>query len=168
MKDVFCEHMIKRQLAPMQILKLSAIAVLMVGLPMAAMLYFGDLQILFLAAAFSIWGGAVLMKQCFEEFEYQFTNGELDFDHIVGKQRRKRVLTVDAKRTLLLVPDRAEFSEKMKAFSIAKSFDFTSGNPARKHLRYILIAAGQLGNARIAFEPSEELLLCISQFAKLD
>ena len=168
MKDVFCEHMIKRQITPMSLLKLTAIGLLMLSVPMAAMFVFDNFQILFLALAFSVWGGIVLINQCFEEFEYQFTNGELDFDHIVGKQRRKRVLTVDTKRTVLLVPDRAEFAEKLAGVPVAKTFDFTSGRAARKSCRYVLVAAGQLGNAKIFFEPNEELLLNISKFAKMD
>jgi len=166
MKDVFCEHMVKRQLTPMAFLKLVAIGALMLALPLSAIFIFNNFQILFLALAFSVWGGIVLIKQCFEEFEYQFTNGELDFDHIIGKQRRKRVLTVDTKRTVLLVPDRAEFAEKLAAVSVVKTFDFTGGSAARKSRRYVLVAAGQLGNAKIFFEPSEELLLCISKFAR--
>ncbi len=45
----------------------------------------------------AIYGGVYLTKQMNVEYEYIFTNGEIDVDLITGKNSRKRLLTFNCK-----------------------------------------------------------------------
>ena len=164
--DIFCEHIVKRGATAPILLKVLLLCIAILGAPLGILFLLKNMQVFVVCLGLSVWGGYYLVRQCFEEYEYIFTNGELDFDKISGKQKRKRLVTVDIARTKLLLPNRAEYAEKIRRYDIVKTFDCTSQNLRNRAMQYVLIVGGKLGNAKILFEPSEELLLCIEQFAR--
>lgn len=64
-----------------------------------ALKYLGSVgSLLVVAAGFGLWYGVIKWMRRFNvEYEYIFTNGELDVDKIMGKAERVRLLTVEAK-----------------------------------------------------------------------
>ncbi|MCL2546656.1 MAG: DUF6106 family protein [Oscillospiraceae bacterium] len=48
------------------------------------------------------------------EYEYIFTNGELDIDRIIYKKRRKRLLTIDVQAFELLAPMRKAYAQEFE------------------------------------------------------
>lgn len=62
----------------------------------AAVIYGGVVSVIALAAISGvIWLGVNLFKGLTVEYEYILTNKELDIDKIIGRRKRKRLITLD-------------------------------------------------------------------------
>ncbi len=96
--DVYYEHITEIRKTPRDIAFLIILWLLVVGFCVAAFLFIGvfnPLFILLCLAAF--YGGIMLTKKLNVEFEYIFTNGEIDIDMITAKSERKRMETFNVK-----------------------------------------------------------------------
>lgn len=104
--DIFCEYIVKVKRSPMEIL----ISVL--GVFLAAILIFFSLGLL--STAFSsfvllidaaiVYGVYILITHFDVEYEYIFTNGDLDIDKIIAKRKRKRMFSLSVKEFEVLEP----------------------------------------------------------------
>ncbi len=88
------------------------------------------------------------------EFEYSFTNTELDIDIIYNKQKRKRIFTCDLNECTSIFKSDNE-SESAKYNNI-KSKDFSSGN---EYLNtYTIIISNSDKSEKIIIEPDDRLI----------
>ncbi|OPJ60107.1 DUF6106 family protein [Clostridium oryzae] len=123
------------------------------------LLMFGAAQlipaVLFVAIAVGLF---FLKRNFYVEYEYDFTNGEIDFDKIVEMRSRKRVLTIDVKHIELLAPSD---SDAVKDFSgkpekVLKLYPSTS-----EAKQYTAIVTGGTERTQIIFVPDEKFIeLC--------
>ncbi len=96
--DRFSEQLVTRQSTGKDMFLrglLVAAAMLLVG----ALMFFltvmmGALLIAIMLSACVIWGLVWLIQGTFTEYEYIVTNDDLDIDKIVGKRKRKRLITL--------------------------------------------------------------------------
>ncbi len=96
--DVYFEHITEIRKTPRDILFLIVLWLLVAGFCVAAFLFIGVLNPLFiLLCVAAVYGGIYLTKKLNVEFEYIFTNGEIDVDMITAKSDRKRMTTFNAK-----------------------------------------------------------------------
>ena len=89
------------------------------------------------------------------EYEYAFTNGELDIDKIMSKSKRKRILTVSVKDFEVM----AHVEDKVHAYELngfEKILDFSSGEI--KENTYAAIFMHNNQKVKMIFEPNEEIL----------
>ena len=108
--DVFTEYMVKKQKSGkdvfLQILcGVSAAAVIVVALLLIPIvtLQFGQIGSMYtmlapLIALGAGYGAWYLISSMNVEYEYILTNGEMDVDKIVARRRRKRMITVNARK----------------------------------------------------------------------
>lgn len=96
MGDVFIEQMIKRKNDGAAIAKQVGIVVLALLLLMVAFYFMMSpfMPIAFMVAAGTVYGAWWLITGQNLEFEYIYTNGEMDIDKVIAKRKRKRVTTV--------------------------------------------------------------------------
>ncbi len=94
------------------------------------------------------------------EYEYVFVDGQIDFDRITGKAKRKTVLRIDMEQVELVAPEGSHALDGYTHVQFEKK-DFTSGDKNAKP--YIIIANKEDKKYRIAFEPSEKMLSMIKQ-----
>lgn len=97
MGDVFLEYMVKKKATPLTIVLkcliflaggiVFVVALLFVGSPLI-----GSFSLLI--GVGGLYGAWVLASAQNVEYEYIYTNGEIDFDKIIAKRRRKRMITV--------------------------------------------------------------------------
>lgn len=94
------------------------------------------------------------------EYEYVFVDGQLDFDRITGKSRRKTMLRIDLENVEIIAP---QGSHSLDGYSNTQLMnkDFSSNDKNNKP--YIII--GNVGDKkyRIAFEPSEKMIMMMKQ-----
>ena len=94
------------------------------------------------------------------EYEYVFVDGQLDFDRITGKSRRKTMLRIDLENVEIVAP---QGSHSLDGYSNTQLMnkDFSSNDKNNKP--YIII--GNVGDKkyRIAFEPSEKMIMMMKQ-----
>jgi hypothetical protein len=96
--DVFIEKLVKKQKTPKD--TLTAIGLIVASLVVVffiiPMIPFVKGFLIFFIVAIPFFAYYVIRSQNIE-YEYAYTNGELDVDKIVAESRRKRLLSVDCK-----------------------------------------------------------------------
>ena len=94
----------------------------------------------------------------FVEYEYDFTNGEIDVDKIVGMKKRTRILTFNSKDIELLAEENSDY---IKDFSTVDLKEINAIPRNFKHSAYVAIITGRGQKIQLRFAPDEEFLsLC--------
>lgn len=97
-------------------------------------------------------------KKLYVEYEYAFTNGEIDIDKIVEMKKRKRVMNFQIKEVELLAP---EDSYYVKDFSNKPSNIISFYPRATDKKIYVAMITGGNNRAILKFVPDDEFLdLC--------
>ncbi len=98
MMDIFCEFLVEKKSARDALIRaLLVIACILFCMVSFYFLFFIKMQWMWLIPI--LWGAAIygthLARQQFSiEFEYSFTNGVLDIDKILGRSKRKRLVSI--------------------------------------------------------------------------
>lgn len=113
------------------------------------------LGLIFIAAAVGLF---FLKRNLYVEYEYNFTNGEIDVDKIFEMKSRKRIITFSVKDLELLAPEDSyyvkDFGNKPE-----KVLNLYPKNTDKKV--YTAMVTGGTERAQVKFVPNEELLeLC--------
>lgn len=116
------------------------------------------LSILFLALA----GGLFFIKKnFFLEYEYVFTNGEIDIDKIFEMKSRKRAITFSIKEIELLA---IENSDAVKNFSNKPSKILSLFPENTKSKIYVAMVTGGAERVQIRFTPDEKFIECCFKY----
>lgn len=124
------------------------------------------LFLIFLGQLFSIIGLVIVVLVFFfypkldVEYEYVFVDGQLDFDKITGKAKRKNILRIDFERVEIMAPSNSHALDSYNNVQLVIK-DFTSLNKDSKS--YTIIANMENKKIKILFEPSEKMLTMIKQ-----
>ena len=105
-----------------------------------------------------IFLGLLFLSNSVFEFEYTFTNGELDIDKIIAKRKRKRLITVDIKG----ITDFGKYADAPKTQSdttIINAHDGTSDNTYYADFR-----SKKYGITRLYFSPDEKTMNNINKY----
>ncbi|HWT76543.1 MAG TPA: DUF6106 family protein [Mobilitalea sp.] len=156
MNQLYAEAGVKRKET---VTSIALRTLLVLGIIVGAML-------MFLGGLYGILGIIVIVIMIFllprlnVEYEYVFVDGQIDFDRITGKSKRKTILRIDMDQIEIIAP---EGSHALDSYSYAQSEkrDFSSGDKNTKP--YIIIANKEEKKYKIAFEPSEKMLSMIKQ-----
>ncbi|MBR2500626.1 MAG: hypothetical protein IKB60_06080 [Clostridia bacterium] len=99
--DNFCEYLIKKKPTGLEMLAKVGIVILAILLSVVVFCVCLMVKILGTFSVFGpicvFYGAYVLLMHLSIEYEYIFTNGELDIDMIRGKKTRKRLVTIRCK-----------------------------------------------------------------------
>ena len=96
-----------------------------------------------------------LIKYFDIEYEYIYLNGEIDFDKIIAKTTRNRLITVKAKNVELYGVYDDQAKAKLQNSDIKKVFNFDSGN--NNKLYYMTTKDKEFGKTLIIFEPDDRI-----------
>ena len=94
------------------------------------------------------------------EYEYVFVDGQIDFDRITGKSKRKTMLRVDLEQVEVVAPEGSHSLDGYTYVQCEKK-DFTSGDRTVKP--FVVIAHVEEKKYKIYFEPSEKMLAMMKQ-----
>jgi hypothetical protein len=163
MNDVFVEQLIERQQDFKTSMKKLGIvfAALLVS---AIFLVIGMLRFLFPAVfALSMYGAFRFVKDQNLEFEYSFTNGELDIDKIMGRRRRKRELSVHVRKFEIMAPMNEKFRNEYETQNIIRTVDVSTS--PKSDSRWFARYRDDAGTTTLLiFEPNERLINAIRKF----
>lgn len=121
---------------------------------------------MFIGQLFSIIGLAIIVAVFFLypkldiEYEYVYVDGQIDFDRITGKSRRKTMLRVDFEQVEIMAPSNSHSLDSYKNIQMEEK-NFTSMDKDNKH--YTIVANIDNKKIKILFEPSEKMLDMIKQ-----
>lgn len=134
-------------------------ALLVVGVVLGVLL-------LLLGGIFSVIGVALvvvliwLYPKLNIDYEYIFVDGQIDFDRITGKAKRKTMLRIDMDHVEIVAPQGSHALDGYTYVQMIKK-DFSSNDKNVKP--YIIIASVENKQYRISFEPSEKMLTMMKQ-----
>lgn len=96
------------------------------------------------------------------EYEYVFCDGQIDFDKIMGKAKRKTMLKMDLEQIEIVAPSNSHSLDSFKNGNLAK-IDYSSLNLDAKTYTIIGRAKNKKEgqNIRVIFEPSEKMIECM-------
>ncbi len=95
-------------------------------------------------------GGIWLLGNFNIEYEYIVTNNEMDIDKIIGRRKRKRMITVDFQRAEDFAPYAADNDVKADATVHAYS-------GSDKDAYYLLVTHKDYGMVKVIFNPNEHM-----------
>ena len=167
--DTFIEYMVKRKRTGTDLLKIFGTIigaiVLCIILGFLVTITPQMLFLLWFALAVAVWYGVYIsVSRQNIEYEYTFTNGELDIDAIYSKRRRVHLLTVRAKEFTICAPAYDErFKEQYLNVSGIKHYYKTV---SRMDSEAVYFADFLLNGDRVRlfFEPSGRMIEAIKRF----
>ena len=119
----------------------------------------GSVQIIPAICLIAITLGIFLYKRnLFVEFEYAFTNGEVDVDKILNMKKRKRILTFNVKDIEIMAEENSDF---IKDFP-KKPLDEMNAIPKNfSQGAYVAIITGRGQKVQLRFAPDAQFIaLC--------
>ena len=103
-----------------------------------------------------LFGAYLLIKFQYTEYEYSFTNGDLDIDKIQAKRKRTRVLETGHRNIKVMAPYTAEYESETKEYHVTEVIDASSSKNAAG--RWFMIVEKSDGKmAFVVIQPSKRL-----------
>lgn len=152
--DIFVEEMVVRRKTVLNLLMslgMVVAAVILTVLLWMVVPFINTVLILIL------WFGVYLgIKFQYVEYEYSFTNGDLDIDKIQAKRKRSRVVEINQKQVKVMAPYTAEFESETKEYQVSQVLDCSSSKNAAG--RWFLIYERDDGRCTfVVMQPSKQL-----------
>ncbi len=147
--DIFVEQLVNIRKSALVIAEMILLICAAVILCVLLFLWSFNYPVLIFLIVGTIYGAGYLMRFFNIEYEYILTNGTLDFDKIVAKSSRKRVISVECKNIIRAEHINGSLPEADEKFVFA---DLKSEN-----LSYILVQNGAKRRL-VVFEPNNKLI----------
>lgn len=153
MDNYFKEQLVKKEVSGIDMAKkvgIIALALVLVVVSSALLKQFGVIAMLAI-----VYGAYYLLQRTNLEYEYIFTNGDLDIDVIYSKAKRKSALNIKAKDfDIVARMNDKKFEHEFTRFE--KVLDFSSGKV--KDNTYVAILSHEGKRTKMIFEPNEKIL----------
>jgi len=153
MGGVFNEQIVKRKPTGMDFIKRVGLVLAVLVVAFFSFEYLGFFApIVVMIAGFGAWFVMGFMKV---EYEYAFTDGELDIDIIYNRSRRKRVFSARVGDIEVM----AHVSDKMREAEFsgaAETHDYTSGDVGPDTYAFLINYKGK--RTKIIMEPNDKML----------
>ena len=88
-----------------------------------------------------------LFRAQYVEYEYAFTNGDLDIDRIAGKRFRKRLVSIPESQIRVMAPYQAEYEPEVRGYQVSRKLDVS---PSPRAAGFLFSRFGCILNARRA------------------
>ncbi|MDR1540751.1 MAG: DUF6106 family protein [Clostridiales bacterium] len=159
MGDIYNEQIVKKQASMKSTLTrvgiiLSVVVIFFVCLSIPVIQTFA-----IIIAAAAAFGAYYLISMLNIEYEYIFTNGELDIDAIYSKSRRKRVFTGTVK-DFDIVAHVSDAAHTRDFGGATETKDYSSGVVGNN--TYAFLASYKGKRLKIIFEPNEKMIKAFS------
>lgn len=112
----------------------------------------------FLLAVGAGYGTFFIVQSSYVEYEYAFTNGELDIDKIIAKKKRKPMLSIEVNK----FTDFGKYSDELE--ETAEMTVVISSDNIASHEYYADFQHEIYGLTRLVFSPNEKMLDNIKRF----
>ncbi len=163
--DIFVEYLVKKKTTAVTVLL--KIAIVIVSLALIAFLFLlsfslGSLSIIAIAAAVGAgYGGWYLLTSFNVEYEYSFTNGEIDIDKITAQRKRKRLITVVCREVEAI----GKYNPAAHAHAEYKTKIFACADPQdTENTWYVIYKSVNFGRTLVVFNPPEKMLTAMKPF----
>ncbi len=154
--DNIAEQLVAKQRSSIDLLK-------MIGIGLAAVLVASAMMFLAMTIAFSfvipavlaLFGGVWLIGNQNVEYEYIVTNDQMDVDKIIGKRKRKRMITLDLSSAV----DFTSYSDD----SVTADVTVHASSGLEQDAFCLLVNHSGYGKVKLIFNPNEKMREAIMQ-----
>lgn len=108
-----------------------------------------------LLSFFVIWGLSKAVKMLCVEYEYIITNDELDIDRIIGKEKRRRLITFNLRRVEQAGAYNAAAAARLKNQSFGERH--LCCNPTDENQLYFITRHAKKGAVLVVIAPNERM-----------
>lgn len=115
------------------------------------------------ALTVSCIGILLLWRRVMREYEYIFTEGQLDVDVIFSRVARKHLLSIDCRKFQLIAPAGEPKYQKIFEQKYGKTID--AGRGKINENTYIAIAKKEDKTLKLIFEPNERMIEAIKKYS---
>ena len=163
--DNFAEQLVKKN--ETQADKTRRISLLIVGILLTAaiaalaVLQLGNFLVSILGFALAVacgYGTYAIYRNSFVEYEYTFTNGELDVDKIINQSKRTEMIVVEVRE----FTDFGRYDENMK--ETEEMTVISASDSISKHEFYADFDHAEYGTTRLIFAPDDRMMENIRKF----
>ena len=158
MTDVFKEQLVKKNPATQDKLMKAAI---IIGIILVFVISMNLVPMFAPVISVAVgFGGYILIGRLKKEYEYSFTNGELDIDVIYNRSSRKRVFNGQVRNFELMA--HIDDDRHQNSFSsVNETKDYSTGIPSERS--YAFIANYDNKRQKIIIEPNNEMMEAIAK-----
>ena len=166
--DVFLEYLMRKRTTAVDLLKrLGVVLVAFLGCVAVTIIFplLGSFltPYILLGMAAVVYGAYVWLRNFQLEYEYIFTNGELDIDVIKAQQIRKRMTSLSCKNIEVMASaDNADYQREFSQPSISKKFDAVYDASRGDIYHVVFVRDGE--KMMLTFQPPETLLEAMKTF----
>lgn len=156
--DTIAEQLIKKQMRGADYAKMVLITIgglLLSSVFMFFSIFFRLFSLIFISVgilALTIW----LLSNSYIEYEYIVTNNEMDVDKIIGKRKRKRMITVDLKNA-------ESFEPYASAQDVRADATVHASDGLEKNAHQLIVTHSGYGKVKLIFNPNERIREAIMQ-----
>ncbi len=149
--DTFFEQIVKVKKTPKETAAIVGILVLALAIIVAALMFvYPPFSILLAAGA--CWGAFKLISLTSIEYEYIFTNGDLDIDKIIAKSSRKRVVSIKCQN----IEHWGKYTSAVRrSTSVKKTYILC--DPEDENAIYFVAPTKTEGTVMVVFAPDERI-----------
>lgn len=156
--DNICEQNVQKMRTKGDIAKVAAI---LIGFALlsSAIVYFSLITglIIFIMGAIGLMALAVWLTGNVEiEYEYIITNNEMDIDKIIGRRKRRRMITID-------LSNATEFSEYPPESEAKHDVTVYASSGLAQDAHYLLTEHSDYGTVMVIFNPNEKIREAMTQ-----
>ncbi|MGN1423603.1 MAG: DUF6106 family protein [Oscillospiraceae bacterium] len=155
--DVFAEQLVKKEKSTADYIKMGGIAA--GAIVLASLFMFLAMTMLFsfvIPAVLVLFLGVWLLGGTNVEYEYIITNNEMDIDKIIGKRKRKRMITIDLSKG-------EDFGAYPPEEAINAEATVHASSGLEKDAHYLVVKHETYGTVNVIFNPNEKIREAIMQ-----
>ena len=161
--DIFVEEMVVRRKTALNLLLSLGMVVAAVALSVLLWMVVPFINTVLILI---LWFGVYLgIKFQYVEFEYSFTNGDLDIDKIQAKRKRSRIVEINQKQIKVMAPYTAEYEPETKEYKVSQVIDCSASKNAAG--RWFFIYEKEDGScAFVVIQPSKRLREALRKYMR--
>ena len=161
--DTFVEELVVRRNSLKNLLLEVLIVIAAVALAAAVWLFLSPIFPAMLVIL--VFGAYLGIKFQGVEYEYSFTNGDLDVDKIMAKRKRKRLVEINQKQIQVMAPYTAEYESVTKDYAVSQVIDASASKNAAG--RWFLIYEDQEGKyVFLVIQPSKRFREAMQKYIR--
>ena len=106
-----------------------------------------------------------LFRAQYVEYEYAFTNGDLDIDRISGKRHRKRIVSIPESQIRVMAPYQAEYESEVTGYQVSRKYDVSASSRAAGRW-FLIYEPYENDYGFLVFQPSERMRTAMGKYLK--
>lgn len=162
-EDIFVEELVTRRGGLSTLMIRMGIVVLALIIIAACFVFLSPIFPAMLAI--TVYGAYIAMKFQGVEYEYSFTNGDLDIDKIMAKRKRKKLVEINHQSIKVMAPYTPEYESETKNYQVSAVVNTAASKNAPG--QWFFIYENDMGqHVFVVFQPSKRFREAMGKYMR--